>query len=115
MFMTVAAGLPAEMAAAVVHDPLWPALESVTHTISYDGLIMGHTQSGNPSAIARFANVKVPTLVMSGDKSLTHQRNSAMALAEILPDAQHQTVEGETHQFSAASIAPIVARFFGDS
>jgi hypothetical protein len=112
LFMTIAAELPAEMAIGIQEDPMWPALESVTHTIAYDGQIMGETQSGDPAAIARFASIAVPALVMDGCESPDHQRNAVQMLAEILPNAQRRTVQGQSHQFAATALAPIVAEFF---
>jgi pimeloyl-ACP methyl ester carboxylesterase len=112
LFMTVAVGLPADLAAGIRHDPMWPALESVTHTIAYDGHVMGDTQRGDPAAIARFATVAVPTLVIAGGDSPGHQHNAVRVLAGVLTDARLLTLPGESHQFTPAVLAPVLAAFF---
>ncbi|GAA3125470.1 alpha/beta hydrolase [Streptosporangium carneum] len=112
MFMTVAVGLPAEAAAGIRDDPMWPALEGVVHTIAYDGQIMGDTQRGTPSALARFASVTAPTLVMDGGESPAWQRNAVQALTDVLPNARRRTLEGQTHRFTPAALALIVTEFF---
>ncbi|HEV7977410.1 alpha/beta hydrolase [Amycolatopsis sp.] len=112
LFMTVAVGLPEEMAAGVQQDPMWPALEAITHTIAYDGRVMGDTQSGDPTALARFARVAVPTLVLAGSESPEYQRNAVAVLADVLPNAESATLEGQGHQFSPAVLAPVVEEFF---
>src|SRR3984893_18215560 len=43
LFLTAAAGMPAEFVADMRQSPFWPALEEVAHTIAYDGRIMGTT------------------------------------------------------------------------
>jgi pimeloyl-ACP methyl ester carboxylesterase len=111
MFMTIAAGLPAAAAAGISQDPMWPKLESVTHTIAYDRLIMGDTQTGNPAALAKFAGIQTPTLVLAGSESPAHVLNAAKTLADILPNAEHRVLPGEHHQFTAAGLAPAIAQF----
>jgi pimeloyl-ACP methyl ester carboxylesterase len=113
LFITVAAGLPAEMVTEVRDTPMWPVLEGVAHTIAYDGRIMGDTQSGDPAAIARrFASVAVPTLVMTGSESPGYQRNAVQVLADVLPNSQRRTLQGEGHQFTPAALAPVIREFF---
>src|SRR2546429_4582400 len=38
-FMTTGVGLPVAEVAQMRHDPMWPALEAVAHTLAYDGTI----------------------------------------------------------------------------
>jgi pimeloyl-ACP methyl ester carboxylesterase len=111
LFMIEAVGVPAEAAAGITEIPLWPALESVTHTISYDGLIMGDTQKGDPASLDRFQPIAIPTLVMVGSKSPAYQHKAVRRLAEVLPTAQWQTIQGESHQYSAAGIAQSLRDF----
>jgi pimeloyl-ACP methyl ester carboxylesterase len=111
MFMTIAVGLPAEMAAGISQDPMWPKLENVTHTIAYDRLIMGDTQTGDPAGLAKFAGITIPTLVLAGGESPAHMLNAAKTLADIVPAAEHHVLPGEQHQFTAAGVAPAIAQF----
>jgi hypothetical protein len=46
---------------------------------------------------------------MDGGKSPAWLRNAARALAEVLPNATHRTLPGQTHMIDAkAHVAPLV-------
>jgi pimeloyl-ACP methyl ester carboxylesterase len=114
LLMVEAAGQPAEAAAAIRHAPMWPALEAITHTIAYDGQVMGNTQSGDPAALARYAAVTIPTLVIVGGDSPPHQQRAVAELAARLPDVRLRTLPGQGHQVAPEAVAPILAAFFRD-
>jgi pimeloyl-ACP methyl ester carboxylesterase len=54
-FLTFAVRVPPEMLGEMRRTPIWPAMESVAHTLAYDGRIMGETMSGRTSALEEFA------------------------------------------------------------
>jgi pimeloyl-ACP methyl ester carboxylesterase len=85
---------------------MWPGLEKLAHTIAYDIAVMGDTQAGRPLSQKRWASATSPIIVMSGEKSDAFLRRSAQALADILPDARHQTLKGQDHSvvFSAPKV-----------
>jgi len=111
-FMTKAAEVPTEMVAGMRMSPMWPGMEAVAHTIAYDGETLGDTMSGNPLSKKRWASVSVPTLVIDGGASPAWLRNAAQALADLLPNAQRRTLEGQTHNVDAKALAPVLAEFF---
>jgi pimeloyl-ACP methyl ester carboxylesterase len=111
-FMTTGVGLPVEAVAQMRHDPMWPALEEVAHTLGYDGTIMGDTMRGNPLPLKRWASVTVPTLVMDGGESPAWQRTAVQALVDVLPHAQHRSLEGQTHGVAPDALAPVLEEFF---
>jgi len=111
-FMTTGVGLPVEAVAQMRHDPMWPALEDVAHTLPYDGTIMGDTMRGNPLPLKRWASVTVPTLVMDGGESPAWQRTAVQALVDVLPHAQRRTLEGQTHGVAPDALAPVLEEFF---
>jgi len=113
VFMTAAVGMPAEFVGGMRQGPFWPALEAVAPTIAYDGRIMGTTMSGAPLPTDRWAGVKVPTLVMYGKGTAPSLIAAAQALAELLPTATLQPVEGEQHNVEAAVLAPVLRDFAG--
>ena len=39
-------------------------------------------------------------------------RNSAAAVAAVLPNARHETVPGQTHLVKAKALAPVLRSFF---
>jgi pimeloyl-ACP methyl ester carboxylesterase len=80
--------------------------------LPHDAAIMGDTQFGNPLPKDRWASITVPALVIAGGKSLLWMRNGQLALADLLPIAQHRTLEGQMHIVKAAALAPLLDEFF---
>ncbi|HTD64062.1 MAG TPA: alpha/beta hydrolase [Verrucomicrobiae bacterium] len=112
LFMTAAVGLPAEMVAQMRSAPMWPAMEAVAHTIAYDGETLGDSMSGKPLSRKRWASVSIPTLVMDGGASPAWLRNAAQAVADLIPNAERRTLEGQTHSVDAKVLAPVLEEFF---
>jgi hypothetical protein len=54
----------------------------------------------------------MPTLVAFGGKSPAWMRHAMRALADVLPDASHITLEGQTHIVKAEALAPVLIEFF---
>jgi pimeloyl-ACP methyl ester carboxylesterase len=111
-FMTKVVGMPAEAVAPMRKAPTWPKLEAVAHTLPYDAAVLGDTMAGKPLPPQRWASATVPTLVMDGGASPAWIRHAAQALANILPHAQHRTLEGQTHDVAPEVLAPVLAGFF---
>jgi pimeloyl-ACP methyl ester carboxylesterase len=111
-FMTDMVLVPAEMVAQMQSSPMWPQLEAVAHTISYDGAIMGDTMNGNPAALKKWASVTTPTLVMVGGASPKFFHNSAQALVDILPNGTLQVLPGQDHGPADDILVPALFKFF---
>jgi pimeloyl-ACP methyl ester carboxylesterase len=92
--------------------PVWSKLKAVAHTIPYDGAIVQDNQRGKPLPANRWTSVTVPTLVMDGGKSPAWMRHANRSLANVLPNAQHHTLEGQTHMVKAEANAPTSVEFF---
>lgn len=110
-FMTTAVGVPAEIVAGMRDQPFWSSFEANAHTLAYDGTIMGDTMGGSPAPLGRWASVGVRTLVMDGGASPDWQRHAVRALAEVLPDARHLTLEGQDHGPASEVLAPVLVEF----
>ena len=39
-------------------------------------------------------------------------RETAQALADVLPDGRHRTLEGQEHNVDPAVLAPVLVKFF---
>lgn len=112
-FASEALGIPGEYIGYMKADPSWNKMESLAHTLAYDGIIMGTTQSGNPLPAGRW-NVTVPTLIMTGENSEPLFHDAARALVELLPKAAAHSLAGQDH--SAVIMAPdVVAKAVADS
>ncbi len=103
-------GASAEDVEGMRQHPMWPLWESVGLTLPYDAAALGEEAS---LPVARAAKVKVPTLVMNGSGSeWSFMQNTAMALAKAIPNGQHRTLEGQSHEVAAEALAPVLIEFF---
>jgi pimeloyl-ACP methyl ester carboxylesterase len=105
-------GLPAFFIALMRLMPVWSKLKAVAHTIPYDGAIVQDNQRGKPLPADRWTSVTAPTLVLDGGKSLGWIRQANRALANVLPNAKHCTLEGQKHMVKAEALAPALVEFF---
>ncbi|MPZ25538.1 MAG: alpha/beta fold hydrolase [Micromonosporaceae bacterium] len=106
-------GVPAVGVAVMWLTPAWKKLKAVAHTLPYDFRILGDTGSGRPLPADRWAGATQPTLSMDGGKSPGYLRNGMRALAEVLPDARHRSLAGQTHLLKPEAVAPVLVEFFG--
>ncbi|TRV80856.1 alpha/beta hydrolase [Streptomyces sp. 130] len=111
-FMTAAVGLPGEAVAGMRQAPFWADMETVAHTLPYDGRIMGDTMSGRPLPVARWASVTVPVLVGSGDAGAPHMLTGARELAATGDNFTLRVFPGQEHDIAARVLAPALADFF---
>jgi pimeloyl-ACP methyl ester carboxylesterase len=105
-------GVPAFFIAVMPLMPMWSKLKAIAHTLPYDGAIVGDNQRGKPLPAEHWASVTVPALVMDGGKSPAWMRRGNESLANILPNARHQTLEGQTHMLKPKALAPLLVKFF---
>src|SRR4051812_16170756 len=107
-FFTAAMRMPDQAVEGMKQGPFWAELEKIAPTIAYDGAFVGDTMSGRPLDPARWAGVTAPVLVIDGGASDTFMHTGADALAEVLPNAQRRTLEGQTHDVAADVLAPVL-------
>ncbi len=111
-FMIEGVGVPPEVVEQMRQAPMWPGLEALAHTIAYDGMIMGDRMAGRPLPPSWSSARAVPTLVMDGGDSPAWARHAVEALADILPDAERRTLEGQDHGAAPEVLAPVLEAFF---
>lgn len=92
--------------------PVWKKLKGVAHTLPNDFALLEGLRQGRPLPTDRWTTTTMPTLVAAGGKTPTYLRNSAAALAKVLPNATHQLVPGQTHLVKAKALAPVLRDFF---
>ncbi|MBX3084150.1 MAG: alpha/beta hydrolase [Anaerolineae bacterium] len=102
-------GMPAEHAPMVKQMPMWSMWEAAAPTLTYDAAAMGD-EAAIPTV--RAASVRVPALIMDGGASFPFMHTSAVALAKAMPNGQHRTLEGQTHEVAAEVLAPVLVEFF---
>jgi pimeloyl-ACP methyl ester carboxylesterase len=102
-------GMPADQVPGMKQSPMWPIFESVAPTLAYDAAVLGE-EADVPTEQA--ARVTVPTLVMDGGASYPFMHTTAVTLANAMPQGQHRTLEGQTHEVSPKALAPVLEEFF---
>ena len=112
LFMGRGIGLPGWMILMMRFLPSRSAQKALAHTLPHDAAIMGDTQSGNPLPTDRWTSITAPALIIAGGKSPVWMKNGQRALADLLPIAQHHTLEGQMHIVKAATLAPLLDEFF---
>jgi pimeloyl-ACP methyl ester carboxylesterase len=103
-------GMPADQLEGMHQDPMWPMWEAVGLTLAYDAAAMSEDAS---IPTKRAAKVAVPTLVMDGGASeWSFMHTTAMELANAIPNAQHRSLEGQSHEVDPEALAPVLIEFF---
>ncbi len=109
LFM-VLVGAPPDQVEGMRQHPMWPLWESVAPTLAYDHIADLGEDASVP--VERAARVTVPTLVMNGNESFPFMHTTSVKLADVMLNAQHRTLEGQTHEVSAEALAPVLIEFF---
>jgi pimeloyl-ACP methyl ester carboxylesterase len=102
-------GMPPDHLEGARELPMWPMWEAVAHTLSYDAAALGEDGA---VPVEKAARVTVPTLVMDGSASFPFMHTTAVALAKALPNGEHRTLSGQTHDVEAQVLAPVLVEFF---
>ncbi|MEZ0092253.1 alpha/beta fold hydrolase [Streptacidiphilus sp. EB129] len=115
LFFSKAVGIPRIFVALMVLMPGWSTMKAAAHTLPYDLTVLDGTQNGRPLSSTRWANVRAPALVLTGERSGAFFHSGADALAGVLPEASHQILRGQSHAavvMRPQSIAPLLVAFF---
>jgi len=112
LFMREGVGLPAAFVAMMRLMPAWSRLKAVAHTLPYDAAIVFDYQKGQPLPAEQWTSATIPTLAVAGGKSPDWMRNAMQALADVLPNARYQTLQGQTHVVKPEALAPVLVEFF---
>ena len=107
-FMSKVVGMPPEFVASAQSQPWWAAQEALAHTLAYDARIMADYSLPTDAA----EQVKVPALVVAGGADMPWMRETADALAKVLPDGQVRLLDGQGHDVDDRVLAPVLVEFF---
>ncbi|MDO3703129.1 alpha/beta hydrolase [Micromonospora sp. C28SCA-DRY-2] len=102
-------GVPPQVVAGTRRSPYWQAGLRLAPTLAYDAAILADTTVPT----ARYAQIGVPTLVLSGAASPEFLRTAAEQAAGAIPGARHDVLPGQDHNVAGESLAPVVAAFAG--
>ncbi|HEU0292226.1 MAG TPA: alpha/beta hydrolase [Anaerolineales bacterium] len=109
LFMMLVGASPDQVEQMHQH-PMWPLWEAVAPSLAYDHIADLGEDASVPTE--RAARVTVPTLVLNGSESFPFMHDTAVALANAIPNAQHRTLDGQTHEVASAALAPVLIEFF---
>jgi pimeloyl-ACP methyl ester carboxylesterase len=109
LFMMLVGASPEDVE-GIRQTPMWPLWESIGHTLAYDHIAALGEDAAVP--VDRATKVSAPTLVVDGSESFPFMHVTATKLASAIPNAQHNTLEGQTHEVAAEALAPVLIEFF---
>lgn len=98
-------GMPTPMITIMSVTPMWPKLKALAPTLVYDALIVD-----DGTVPKQLKEIAAPILVLSGNSARMQQ--AAKAVSEVLPNAQRQVLEGQTHDVKPGALAPALIEFF---
>ncbi|WP_109507536.1 alpha/beta fold hydrolase [Nocardioides speluncae] len=108
LFLTVAAGIPAEFVAGLRQGPAWGFLEAAASpALVYDAQLAGDFTIPADQA----AMVSCPTLVLDGGTT-PWLSSAADQVADSVADGTRATLAGQQHNVEATVLAPALAEFF---
>lgn len=109
-FMVRMIGMPAMMMPMMRLNPGWKAMLHNAPSLPHDTAVMeGY---GFPT-VAR--SIRVPTIVMSGDKTFRQLKEPVRLARETIPGARFASLPGQSHDAAAELVAPVLIDFFSDA
>lgn len=99
--------LPPELLEGMKQSPEWKLMEGVAPTLVYDDAVMG--DGSVPAEAAKAATM--PTLVLDGGESPGFKHVAADALADAMPHAVRNTLEGQITMVPPEILAPVLTEF----
>lgn len=100
-------GVTDKQIAAMQRLPMWKGLTAMAPTLAYDTIYLMEEYPDMDASI-----VETNTLLMYGAKSPDFMRATAENLAETMPYARVQPLEGQVHDVKADVLALVLAEFF---
>ena len=109
-FITSVVGAPAEMVEGMAQHPSWAGFVAIAPTVVYDLTNLSAINT-DPDWQARWADVTVPAIVLSGDQTMPGLPEAADAVAAALPSATRRILAGEGHGPRTEGILPPLLEF----
>jgi pimeloyl-ACP methyl ester carboxylesterase len=107
-FMVKMIGMPGIMMPLMRLNPGWKAMLHNAPSLPHDTAVMeGY---GFPTEVAR--SIRVPTIVMSGDKTFKQLKEPVRLARETIPGARFASLPGQSHDAAAELVAPVLIDFF---
>jgi pimeloyl-ACP methyl ester carboxylesterase len=113
-YFTRVMGIPSVVATGMRLVPgLRGRLDGVAHTLPYEAALVEDALRGKPLRAEDWRTVRMPSLVLSGEKSEPLLRKAATAIADALPNAELRILARQGHNPSMTVMASALKEFFG--
>jgi pimeloyl-ACP methyl ester carboxylesterase len=109
-FFFSAIGTPPPALEKMKTSPEWVGMQKIDFTLTYDYEVLGDGQVPD-----KVKQISVPTLVMTGEKSIPFMQPAADRIAQLIPGAQRKTLPGQAHQAAPEVVVPLLIQFFDAS
>lgn len=106
-------GMPPQAIEGAKNSPMWPIMQSIGPTISYDGQFMFDAYYTAGKFPERWNKATMPVLVLNGDASFPFMPAAAEAVSAALPNATHKVLAGQDHGPKPDVMAPVLREFLG--
>ncbi|WP_320538095.1 alpha/beta hydrolase [Pseudarthrobacter sp. IC2-21] len=108
-FLVKMVGVPAFVPVMLRLMPkVWKSQKDAANTLPYEVAVLNNFTVPTD----RLADIAVPTLVMVGGKAAPAMAAAQTTTATAIPQAQHRTLAGQTHQVSNTVMAAELPAFF---
>ena len=109
-FMTDVFGAPKPFVAVMplLMPRAWRRNQTVANTLPYDVTLI----SDWSVLRERRASIRVPTLVLGGDRSPAGLQTAVQTVTAAIPNARQRVLAGQNHMISAKTVAPVLQQFF---
>jgi pimeloyl-ACP methyl ester carboxylesterase len=110
-YLTSVIGMPSVVTFGIRLSPLWKKMKAIAHTLPYDAEIMNDFEL----PLARLSLIRIPTLVVGGEKSPAMLRASVQATAAQLVRGSAVLLPKQTHNVRPNVLAPVVNDFLNSA
>jgi pimeloyl-ACP methyl ester carboxylesterase len=109
LFWAEGPGFDARTIALMEASPMWPGLLALAHTVPYDVALSG---PGMRVPAGRMAAIRIPVLLLDGERSADGAHDTMRALAGAIPGARCITLNGQGHGAAGDVLVPVLSEFF---
>jgi pimeloyl-ACP methyl ester carboxylesterase len=109
-FFMAAIGTPPEVQEEMQTAPEWAVISRIDFTLAYDYAVLGNGEV--PWGI--LAGIRVPTLVMDGEKGVPFMKQAVEDIARGIAGAERRTLAGQGHQADGEVLGAALRGFFGE-
>ncbi|MGZ4637682.1 MAG: alpha/beta fold hydrolase [Actinomycetes bacterium] len=101
-------GTPPQALAQITAGPYWPHMLSFANTLPYEVML----SNDGSLPVDRLAQIKAPTLALTGGMSPDWASEGARSIAATIPGGEWRVLEGQSHGAADDVLIPVLTEFF---